>query len=150
MTDAPDLLPLNGNDDATAPGQPAARRWLLGISLTVGLNLAITVAAFAGLSVQYHNLSLEQDKLDLEQNKAITEQVTSASELLSSDDFNAQAAGFRTLERVARISPPTGIVSSISRRLTSPTPGPQPRRSRAPPPSAGCMWRTWARRPRWT
>lgn len=106
MTDAPDLLPLNGNDDATAPGRPATRRWLLGISLTVGLNLAITVAAFAGLSVQYGSLSLEQDKLNLEQNRAVTEQVTSASELISSDDFNSQAAGFRALERVARISPP--------------------------------------------
>ncbi|MGI8310981.1 pentapeptide repeat-containing protein [Saccharopolyspora hattusasensis] len=103
---APDLLPLEGGDDATAAGQPSTRRWLLGISLTVGLNLAITVAAFAGLSVQYDSLSLEQDKLSLEQNKAVTEQVTSASEMISSDDFNAQAVGFRALERVARISPP--------------------------------------------
>ncbi len=78
---------------------------MLGIGLTVGLNLAVTVAAFVGLSVQYRSLSLEQEKLNLEQNKAITEQVTSAAELISSDAVNAQAAGFRMLQRVARISP---------------------------------------------
>lgn len=98
MTDAPDLLPLNDNDDATAPGQRSPQRWLLGIGLTVVLNLAVTVAAFGGLWVQ-------NSSLDLQQSQAVTEQLTTASEQISSDNFTAQAAGFRALERIAEISP---------------------------------------------
>lgn len=101
MTDAlnaPELPPMDGGDDASATGQPSTRRWLLGIGLTAGLNLAVTVAAFGGLWLQGRSVDLEQDK-------AVTDQVTRASELISSDNFNAQAAGFRALERVAEISP---------------------------------------------
>lgn len=108
MTDGPGtpaLLPLEDGDDTAATGRASTRRWLWGIGLTVGVNLAVTVAAFIGLTVQYRGLDLEQEKLDLEQDKAITEQVTSAAELISSSEVNAQAAGFRMLRRVAQISP---------------------------------------------
>jgi hypothetical protein len=101
MTDdlnSPELRPGDDGDDPSATGQPSTRRWLLGICLTVVLNLAVTVAAFGGLW-------LEGRSVDLERDKAVTDQVTSAYELISSDDFNAQAAGFRALERVAEDSP---------------------------------------------
>ncbi len=89
---------MNGDDDAAAPERHSTRRWLLGIGLTVVLNLAVTVAAFGGLYLQ-------QRSFDLEQAKAVTEQLTIASELVSRPEDTAQAAGFRMLARVAQVSP---------------------------------------------
>src|SRR5690625_3810286 len=100
MSEAPSPpgLLTSENDSAAEPGRRTERRWLLGISLTAVLNLALTATAFGGLWLQGSSVELERDR-------AVTDQLTSAAELIEKESSAAQAAGFRTLERVAHVSP---------------------------------------------